>query len=152
MNYKIEIMKLSEEDGGGYVAIVPKLSGCITDGETPEETLKNAYDAIKCWIETAKEKGMIIPPEDEYKEDEEYSGKLTLRIPKILHKQLVDKAKKEGVSLNSYIQYLISYALGAEEKNNQKTVNINVLLTDKIMQNQTMKWDIDDNIFNRRRF
>ncbi|WAM36195.1 type II toxin-antitoxin system HicB family antitoxin [Caldicellulosiruptor acetigenus] len=69
MDYKVEIIKLSEEDGGGYIAIVPKLPGCISDGNTPQEALENVQDAIKCWIETAKEKGLPIPSPEEYKED-----------------------------------------------------------------------------------
>jgi predicted RNase H-like HicB family nuclease len=67
LNYKVEIVKLSEKDGGGYLAHVPKLPGCMSDGETPEEASKNIQDAIKCWIETAKELGREIPEFDEYK-------------------------------------------------------------------------------------
>jgi len=119
MDYKVEIIKLSEEDGGGYLAIVPKLPGCMSDGSTPQEALENVQDAIKCWIETAREKGRQIPPPDEYKE-EEYSGRLVLRIPKSLHKRLAEEAKKEGVSLNSFIQHLISYALGCRESKTQE--------------------------------
>jgi antitoxin HicB len=34
---------------------VPDLPGCMSDGETPEEALKNAQDAISSWIEAADE-------------------------------------------------------------------------------------------------
>jgi predicted RNase H-like HicB family nuclease len=37
----------------------------MSDGETPEEALRNVQDAIKCWIETAKEKGRAIPLHDD---------------------------------------------------------------------------------------
>jgi predicted RNase H-like HicB family nuclease len=47
-NYKIKIIKLTEEEGGGYLAYVPELPGCMSDGETLEEALKNVQDAIKC--------------------------------------------------------------------------------------------------------
>ncbi|WP_352404910.1 type II toxin-antitoxin system HicB family antitoxin [Sporanaerobacter acetigenes] len=40
-NYKIEIMNLSDGDGGGFLAIVPSLPGCMSDGETREEALEN---------------------------------------------------------------------------------------------------------------
>ena len=56
-NYRIEITRLSNEDGGGFLATVPALSGCMSDGETQEEALVNVQDAIKCWIETAEELG-----------------------------------------------------------------------------------------------
>lgn len=63
-NYKIKIIKLTEEDGGGYLAYVPELPGCMSDGETLEEALKNVQDTIKCWIETAKELGRKVPEFD----------------------------------------------------------------------------------------
>lgn len=49
--YEIHIRPLSEEDGGGFLAEVPELPGCMSDGETPQEALENVFDAIRCWIE-----------------------------------------------------------------------------------------------------
>lgn len=43
-----------------------------------------------------------------YKEQREYSGRLMLRIPKELHKQLVEAAKENGVSLNQYALYKLA--------------------------------------------
>ena len=59
--YEVDVKPLSDELGGGYVAIVPELPGCKSDGETPQEALQNAYDAIACWIEAAEELGRPIP-------------------------------------------------------------------------------------------
>lgn len=61
-SYHVSIGPLSGEDGGGFVARVPDLPGCIADGETPVEALDNAYDAITCWIEAAREQGRPVPP------------------------------------------------------------------------------------------
>ena len=44
-------------DGGGFVAFVPGLPGCISDGETREE----AADAISEWIDEAQRPGREIP-------------------------------------------------------------------------------------------
>jgi antitoxin HicB len=41
---------------------VPELPGCMSDGETPQEALENAYDAILCWMEAAREMGRQVPP------------------------------------------------------------------------------------------
>ncbi|HEU0065846.1 MAG TPA: type II toxin-antitoxin system HicB family antitoxin [Sphingomonas sp.] len=60
-DYEVSIRPLSSEDGGGYLARVPDLPGCMSDGETPEEALANAYDAIGCWIEAAGEMGRAVP-------------------------------------------------------------------------------------------
>lgn len=60
-DYEVDIMPLSVEDGGGFQALVPELPGCRSDGETPQEALDNAYDAIGCWIEAAEEMGRLVP-------------------------------------------------------------------------------------------
>ncbi len=59
--YEVDVKPLSDELGGGYIAVVPELPGCKSDGETPQEALQNAYDAITCWIEAARELGRAIP-------------------------------------------------------------------------------------------
>jgi len=38
----------------------------------------------------------------------DYSGQFKLRIPKTLHKELAEKSKKEGISMNQYCLYLLS--------------------------------------------
>lgn len=38
---------------GGFWAEVPALPGCITEGDTMEEILKNLKDAIEGWLEVA---------------------------------------------------------------------------------------------------
>ena len=45
---------------------------------------------------------------EEYKATREYSGRLMLRIPKELHKTLIDSAKANGVSLNQYALYKLA--------------------------------------------
>jgi predicted RNase H-like HicB family nuclease len=59
--YPVTIQPLSADDGGGFVAIVGDLPGCMSDGATPEEALANVEDAIACWIEAARELGRPIP-------------------------------------------------------------------------------------------
>ena len=104
------LRELSAEDGGGWLAEIPDLPGCMSDGETPQQAIENLEDAKIAWIETALKRGQDIPlPEEEV---DYYSGKFTLRIPKTLHRELAQAAKKEGVSLNSYIQTLIAYNFG----------------------------------------
>jgi predicted HicB family RNase H-like nuclease len=48
-----------------------------------------------------------IPWED-YKAERTFSGNISLRIPKDLHKALVGTAKKQGVSLNQYCLYKLA--------------------------------------------
>lgn len=50
----------SEEDEA-FVAEVPELPGCIAHGNTQEAALGNAQEAIRLWVDTAKEFGDAIP-------------------------------------------------------------------------------------------
>ena len=52
---------LYSEDEGGYVAEIKDLPGCLTQGDTLEETINNINEARELWIETAKEAGDDIP-------------------------------------------------------------------------------------------
>jgi len=61
LEYSIRIERLADGGGGGYLATVPDLPGCISDGETPEEALKNVQEAIASWLEAAREWKMDIP-------------------------------------------------------------------------------------------
>jgi len=45
---------------------------------------------------------------EEFKAQREYSGRLMLRIPKELHRHLVEAAKENGVSLNQYALYKLA--------------------------------------------
>ena len=60
-DYELDIRPLTEADGGGFAAAAPELPGCRSDGDTPEEALRNGYNAIACWIEAAQEMGRPVP-------------------------------------------------------------------------------------------
>jgi antitoxin HicB len=59
--YAIVVQPHAEDDGGGFVATVPDLLGCMSDGETPQEALHQVQDAIATWIEAAEDMGRAIP-------------------------------------------------------------------------------------------
>ena len=40
---------------------VPELPGCMAHGPTRQDAIRNAEDAIKLWIKTAKADGLAIP-------------------------------------------------------------------------------------------
>ena len=61
LDHEVDIRPLGAEDGGGLDATAPELPGCMSDGETPQEALANADDAIACWIEAAEEMGRAVP-------------------------------------------------------------------------------------------
>jgi antitoxin HicB len=119
LKYPVTIKSLSEKDGGGYLVEYLDLPGCIADGETIEEALKEGEDAVEAWIKSAKKDGVPIPVP---KSTDKYSGQWRIRVPKSLHAKLDNKAKLEKVSLNTLAVALLAEGLGRRSKitNNKK--------------------------------
>jgi predicted RNase H-like HicB family nuclease len=59
--YTVVIHHNPPGDGGGFVAVVPDLPGCMSDGETREEAAANAANAIREWIDEATRLGREVP-------------------------------------------------------------------------------------------
>ncbi len=53
---------LERDEDGFYVAQVPALPGCISQGKTREEAIENIKDAIRGYLESLKKHGEPIPP------------------------------------------------------------------------------------------
>jgi len=104
-DYAIMVEPLSQADGGGWLATVPALPGCMGDGETPEEALADAAAAIAEWKAAAKELGRDIPGPASL-------GQWRQRVPRSLHEKLKIVAAREGVSLNSYVSHVLAEAIG----------------------------------------
>lgn len=60
--YPVLVSPLPADEGGGYLATVPDLPGCMSDGDTPEQAIVNVRDAIVAWIEAAGDLGRVVPP------------------------------------------------------------------------------------------
>ena len=58
---KYEIIIYWSEDDSAFIAEVPELPGCASDGKTYKEALANVEIIISEWLETAKELGRPIP-------------------------------------------------------------------------------------------
>lgn len=58
------IVLVPDLEDGGYTVLVPALPGCITEGDTVEEAIAMAKEAIEGWIQVAKEQGEPIPESD----------------------------------------------------------------------------------------
>jgi predicted RNase H-like HicB family nuclease len=103
--YHIIVQHLVDESGNYYFAAVQELDGCMSHGDSYDEAFENIQEAMEGWIETKLEGGFSVPmPINE----DQYSGKFVLRLPKSLHARLALEAEKEGVSLNQYALYRLS--------------------------------------------
>ena len=49
--YEFDVVIL-EDESGGYVALVPALPGCHTQGDTIDEVMRNVKEAIELYLET----------------------------------------------------------------------------------------------------
>ncbi len=58
---KYEMIIYWSDEDQAYIVEVPELPGCMADGKTYEEAVKNAGKIIEEWIETAEELGRQIP-------------------------------------------------------------------------------------------
>jgi predicted RNase H-like HicB family nuclease len=54
---------LERESDGGYVATVPALPGCVSQGDTREEALQNIRDAADLYVEDCIAAGDPVPTE-----------------------------------------------------------------------------------------
>jgi predicted HicB family RNase H-like nuclease len=112
LNYKMEILKDKYEDH--YIISYPDLKGCLTCSSNLETGVKLIEDAKKEWILAALEDGYSIPEPSDL---EKFSGQFKLRLPKSLHRELAEDAKKEGISMNQYCLYLLSKHEGQRSSN-----------------------------------
>jgi predicted RNase H-like HicB family nuclease len=60
MKFKILIEK---DEDGVYIVKVPDLPGCVTEGRTKKEALKNAREAIRAYLEALKKHKEPVPVE-----------------------------------------------------------------------------------------
>ncbi len=64
--YQYAIILHSDPEREGYTVTVPTLPGCITEGDTVEEAIAMAKEAIQLYIETLIEDNQSIPEEREH--------------------------------------------------------------------------------------
>lgn len=100
------------DGSGGYASQILEFPGCFSDGSTPEEAYANLQEAAENWVGSALHQGMSIP---EPFAAQGYSGTISLRLPKSMHRLAALYAQRDGVSLNQFLLSSIAMRIGAEE-------------------------------------
>ena len=59
-----QVVLYPDREDGGWVAEVPSLPGCLSQGATKAEAIENIQDAIASWTEGANAVGLPIPAEN----------------------------------------------------------------------------------------
>ncbi len=111
LNYPVTITKDLDRGKTVYVAEIPDLPGCSVQGKSYNDAMKNLEEAKELWLKVSLKKGLPIP---EPVSEDEFSGKILLRIPAKLHMTMVKKAKNEGISLNQLIRTTLESSLSIE--------------------------------------
>ena len=62
--YRYTVILDPDPDDGGYSVYVPALPGCISQGETRDEALANAREAIALHVESLAKDGLPVPEEE----------------------------------------------------------------------------------------
>lgn len=108
--YTISVRK-DEFDGEElYEARVKELPDIIEYADSFEEAYDLAVDTIETTAAHFAEIGRSLPPPTVPADD--YSGRVTLRLPRSLHRALVEVAECEGVSLNQHMVGILTYFSG----------------------------------------
>ena len=102
--YTFVIRKTSEDEEEPFVARVIEFPYLVACGKTPEEAYEIAVETIRSFVEEKIDLPNPIPNINEF------SGRVSLRIPKSLHRKLANHAEVEGVSINQYLGNILSWA------------------------------------------
>ena len=98
--YRVVIRPLPADEGGGYVATVPDLRGCMGDGDTPQDALIDCLKAIEEWKDEALRMGREIPVPGSHAAAARREAKMIVdhltRQEKVIEKQedLIESQKK----------------------------------------------------------
>lgn len=121
---------LFRNDDGTYTAEMLEFAGCFAEGDTAEEAVRNLDQSAREWIEASLNLGREIP---EPFATRGYSGTISLRLPKAIHRQAARMAERDGVSLNQYLLTAISARVGADDLFNRMEQRLMTTMTTTAM-------------------
>ena len=100
---------LIPQPDGSYHAEITEFPGCFATGVTPQDAYEQLEAAALSWIGAVLQAGQPIPaPMDE----NDFSGKIVVRMPRSLHRKASFLAKRDDVSLNQFLVVCIAQAIG----------------------------------------
>ena len=117
-HYSVNVF-FSDEDEG-FIAIAPDLPGLSAFGKTAGDALNEIRAALPGWIDAMQSVGNSIPEPSRYDPHQQYSGKVLVRMARTLHGKLAERAKRENVSLNQCITYLLAASVSTAPSKNDE--------------------------------
>lgn len=143
-SYSILIRMRTFEEEECYEAKVLEFPDLIEYADTHEEAYELIIDAIETTQIIFTEKNKEIPVPSTIIDDS-YSGRVTLRMPKELHKNIAISANQDGASLNQYLVFLLSFYQGYNSSINQVKDSIEKMQSsiEEGFQNRSLSISID---------
>ena len=113
--YTITVRKCIFDDEECFEARIAEFPDICEYGNSFNEAYNLAIDSVETSAVLLQAQGKSIPapiiPADNY------SGRVTLRLPKSLHRALVNTADNEGISLNQHLTNVLNYYTGYAQAN-----------------------------------
>lgn len=97
---------------GYFVADAPDVQGCLGTGDSAAEAIADLRAAMAAWIESRLVDGLPIPEPSPAPSESRYSGRVLLRFPRSLHRDLARAAEREGTSINQVVVALVAAGIG----------------------------------------
>lgn len=127
MKYSFSVFQQNANDHTFWIAKSSQLKGCVGQGDTCDEAIRELEENEKEWLETAKEYDIEIPTV-EIRKEASFSGKFALRMSPYLHEQVDAIAKEQKVSVNHLICEAVAYYIG-KEKHQKLLPDVSVYIT-----------------------
>ena len=140
--YTLTIRKENVDGDILFVGRVAELQDVIAYEESYEEAHSILLDAISSLKQIAGEQNRTFPAP--FETEDEYSGRVTLRFTKSLHKSASVMAEREGVSLNQFLNTIVAEAVGERKVKVQDMTKIWVALAHRNSLNPNI--DITKNL------
>ena len=125
--YHIDVKSEREGERWGWIATVQELPGCGSQGDTAEQAVARLRPAMESWFESAIAENRQIPmpgPDAaRSRAAHSYSGRLLVRMPKLLHEQLAHRAEQQQISLNRLVTEVLAEAVEQGDLGKSSTAN-----------------------------
>jgi len=97
------------DEDGLYVARAVDFPGAVGAGASRDEAVEELVKGVAAMLEHAAMRGVVPPPPMR-----EYTGAVSVRLPRSLHVALAQRAEAEGMSVNATVTYLLTQAMDLE--------------------------------------
>lgn len=122
LDYPIIVEKQKEGEESWYIAYTSAFGkyACYGQGDTATEAIERFYQEKDIFIAFLFNEGENIPEPSPV--SDKFSGVFNIRTSPVIHAKMVEQAKEMGISLNLYLNQILSAAV-EQRKNDHQIIN-----------------------------